>query len=86
MVSTQLPRSQKLGERDSLQSVGNPHASHQQMYDVDFIQWIEKTAELLKQGKFAELDIDSLVEEIESLGRSERNALKSNLSVLLTHY
>lgn len=85
MASTQLPRSQKLGERDSLQSVNDPHASHQQMYDVDFIQWIEKTAELLKQGKFAELDIDSLVEEVESLGRSEKNALKSNLSVLLTH-
>ncbi|WP_299404663.1 DUF29 domain-containing protein [Acaryochloris sp. IP29b_bin.148] len=85
MAGTQLPRSQQLGKSGSLKSVKDPHASHQQMYEVDFIQWIETAAELLKRGKFGELDIHNLVEELESLGRSEKNALKSNLSVLLAH-
>ena len=73
MASTQLPRSQELGERNSLQSVDDPHASHQQVYEVDFLQWIETAAELLKQGKFDDLDIHNLVEEVGSWGRSEKN-------------
>ncbi|MEO0375418.1 MAG: DUF29 domain-containing protein [Cyanobacteria bacterium P01_A01_bin.17] len=59
--------------------------SHQQIYETDFVEWIDKAAKLLKQGKFDELDIENLVEEVESLGRSEKNALRSNLRVLLMH-
>jgi len=55
------------------------------MYEVDFVEWIDQATELLRQGKFSELDIENLIEEVESLGRSEKNALKSNLSVLLMH-
>lgn len=62
-----------------------PATSHQKMYDTDFVQWIDQAAELLKQGKFDELDIVNLIDEVESLGRSEKNALKSNLRVLLMH-
>jgi len=39
----------------------------------------------LKKGDFTKLDIDNLIEEIESLGRSEKRALKSYLEVLLMH-
>ena len=62
-----------------------PTTPHQQLYDADFMQWIDRAAQLLKQGKFNELDLENLIEEVESLGRSEKNALKSNLSVLLMH-
>lgn len=55
------------------------------MYDTDFIRWIEQAATLLEQGQFDKLDIENLIDEVESLGRSEKNALKSNLSVLLMH-
>lgn len=77
MTSTQLPSAERSGEGGCL--------SHQQIYETDFVEWINKTAELLKQGKFSELDIENLIEEVESLGRSEKNALKSNLSILLMH-
>ena len=63
-----------------------PPKAHQQMYEADFVEWIEKAAELLKQGKFDELDIGNLIEEVESLGRSERKAVKSNLRVLLNAF
>lgn len=58
---------------------------HEETYETDFVEWTEQAAVLLKQGKFSELDIENLIEEVESLGRSEKNALRSNLRVLLMH-
>ncbi|MBD2294827.1 DUF29 domain-containing protein [Anabaena sphaerica FACHB-251] len=55
------------------------------LYNEDFYLWIETTAKLLKNGNFAEIDLTNLIEEIESMGRSEKRALKSNLLVLLMH-
>lgn len=55
------------------------------LYNKDFYLWTQATAELLKEGKFNELDIPSLVEELESMGRSEKRELKSRLIVLLMH-
>jgi hypothetical protein len=55
------------------------------LYEEDFFLWLETTALLLKEGKFNELDIANLVEEIESMGRSEKRSITSNLDVLLMH-
>ncbi|TAF10118.1 MAG: DUF29 domain-containing protein [Nostocales cyanobacterium] len=55
------------------------------LYNEDFYLWIETTAKQLKNGKFAEIDLTNLIEEIESMGRSEKRALKSNLLVVLMH-
>ena len=55
------------------------------LYDQDFYLWIETTAKQLKEGRFAEVDLANLIEEIESMGRSEKRALESNLVVLLMH-
>ncbi|MGB7413687.1 MAG: DUF29 domain-containing protein [Thermosynechococcaceae cyanobacterium] len=60
-------------------------AAHLQMYDRDFIQWVDHAAELLKQGRFDELDLENLIDEVECLGRSEKHALTSNLRILLMH-
>jgi hypothetical protein len=55
------------------------------IYDRDFNLWIITTAELLREGRLAELDVANLLEEIETMGRSEKSALKSNLVVVLWH-
>ena len=55
------------------------------LYDRDFYLWTETTAKLLAQRKFSEVDIVNLVEEIKTLGRSEKRELKNRLIVLLTH-
>lgn len=55
------------------------------LYEQDFCLWIETTANLLKKGQFSELDIENLVEEIESMSRSEKNALESNLIIVFLH-
>lgn len=55
------------------------------IYERDFYLWTEVTANLLHNGRFEEVDIGSLIEEIESIGRSEKRELKSRLVVLLMH-
>jgi hypothetical protein len=55
------------------------------LYAQDYQLWLEYTVDLLKNKKFLELELENLIEEIESMGRSEKNALRSNLRVLLMH-
>ncbi|MDJ0557476.1 MAG: DUF29 domain-containing protein [Microcoleaceae cyanobacterium MO_207.B10] len=62
-----------------------PEKIPQNLYDRDFLLWTEKTANLLKAGKLSEIDIANLIEEIESMGRSEKRELKNHLIVLLMH-
>lgn len=54
-------------------------------YDRDFMLWIDATVQLLKERRFAELDLENLIEEVEDLGRSNKSALRSNLIVVLLH-
>ncbi len=54
-------------------------------YDTDFYGWTQEQAALLKAGRLSELDIDNLLEEVETMGRSEKRELDSRLTVLLAH-
>jgi hypothetical protein len=55
------------------------------LYERDFEAWAFEQACLLRQGRFAELDVRNLAEEVEDMGRSEARALRSELSQLLAH-
>ncbi len=55
------------------------------LYDGDFALWLEDVATKLRSRDFDHLDIDNLVEEIESLGRSDKKELKSRLITLIAH-
>jgi hypothetical protein len=55
------------------------------LYEQDFHLWIEQTIQKLKKREFESLDIEHLIEELTDLGKSEKNALKSNLTILLAH-
>ncbi len=52
------------------------------LYDRDFLVWIEKTVEELKTQNFAALDLEHLIDEVESLGKREKRELKSRLITL----
>ena len=54
-------------------------------YDKDVILWSEQQARLLRAGRFAELDIEHLADEIEDVGKSEKRELASRMAVLLAH-
>ena len=62
-----------------------PVKTQTKLYEQDFCLWIETTANLLKEGQYSQLDIENLVEEIETMGKSEKNALESNLIVVFLH-
>ncbi len=55
------------------------------LYEQDYHLWLVHTAKLVAENRFAEIDLVSLAEEIEDMGRSEKRAIKSNLRVLLAH-
>lgn len=55
------------------------------LYDLDYPTWAAKTAELLREGRFSELDLDHLVEELDDMGKSQRHELVSRLRILLAH-
>ena len=55
------------------------------LYERDFYAWIQTTVKILKQRKLDQLDITNLIEEIDSMGRSEKKELKTRLIVLIEH-
>ncbi len=59
------------------------------LYDVDFYAWTSEQAEVLRKaahgGSNEPLDFENLAEEIESLGKSDKRALKSEISRIIHH-
>ncbi len=55
------------------------------LYETDFHAWSLDQASHLKKKEFNMLDFDHLIEEIETLGISDQNALKSHIANILTH-
>ena len=55
------------------------------LYDDDVIAWAEQQAALLRAGRWSELDIDNIAEEIEDVGKSEKRELQSRLALLIAH-
>ncbi|WP_363929409.1 DUF29 family protein [Thiocapsa sp.] len=45
------------------------------LYRGDFCAWVEAQAALLGHGRLQDIDSDLLAEELEAIGRRERNAL-----------
>jgi len=54
-------------------------------YDTDFHRWTREQARALATRNLAHLDIANLLDEVESVGCSQRTALASHLCVLLVH-
>lgn len=54
-------------------------------YETDVIAWANEQAALLRAGKFSEIDIVNIAEEIEDVGKSEKRELASRMAVLLSH-
>ncbi len=55
------------------------------LYDTDYQLWLAQTVAQLKAQNFSSLDLENLIEEIESLGRSQKHAISSYLMRLCEH-
>jgi hypothetical protein len=56
-----------------------------ELYKTDFHAWTLKAAELIRQHRFDEVNTDDLAEELDSMGKRERNEIANRLVVLLAH-
>ncbi len=56
-----------------------------QLYDEDFAVWTEEVGRLLREKRFEEVDVEHVAEEIEDMGKSQRNEVLSRLTLIITH-
>jgi hypothetical protein len=56
-----------------------------QLYETDPTLWLEKTIECLKSDRLDQLDIENLIEELEDLGKRDRNKAVSLLEQIIRH-
>lgn len=54
-------------------------------YETDLIAWLYNQANLLRNRDYEKIDTIHLMEEIESLGNSEKSKLESHFMILLLH-
>ncbi|MBC7969153.1 MAG: DUF29 domain-containing protein [Verrucomicrobia bacterium] len=55
------------------------------LYEADFYAWTQEQVRLLRHQQWNQIDLPNLIEEIESLGKQQRQELRDRLSVLLEH-
>ncbi|MEO7494369.1 MAG: DUF29 domain-containing protein [Massilia sp.] len=55
------------------------------LYEQDFQRWLEAQAAHLRARQFALLDLENLVEEIETMAGNQRRELKHRLETLMMH-
>lgn len=55
------------------------------LYERDLNLWLEIAIAQLKSGKFHDLDVENLIEELEGLAGRDRRELKNRLTTLLEH-
>ncbi|MGI9275123.1 MAG: DUF29 domain-containing protein [Endozoicomonas sp.] len=55
------------------------------LYDTDFYSWTQRQAELIRDGRLPGLDLENILEEIESMGRNDYRVLQSRIALVLMH-
>ena len=62
-------------------SIPNPSP----LYNLDYNLWIDTTITQIKERNFDLVDWDNMLEELESLGKSDKRELRNRLTVLIEH-
>jgi hypothetical protein len=55
------------------------------LYDTDLACWIDQQMKYLKNKQFDQLDIENLLEEMESMGKTEPRTIRSYFVILIAH-
>lgn len=59
--------------------------SQENLYEQDYLGWLEQQKQVLSTRKWENLDSEHLFEELEGMSRSEHRQLQNRLIVLLVH-
>jgi hypothetical protein len=57
-----------------------------QLYEQDFYAWAKIQAGLLRAGRYADLDLEHLIEEVDDLGESLRRSVRSRIRTIIEHF
>ena len=55
------------------------------IYQTDFQAWTKEQIEILRNQEWHKLDLENLIEEIDTLGRQQRQELRNRLAILMGH-
>ena len=55
------------------------------LYELDYYLWIEDVLKKIQEKRWDEMDWGNLWEEIDDMGKSQKQRLTSNLRILLMH-
>jgi hypothetical protein len=55
------------------------------LYEDDLYAWSRRQAELLRQRRFDDLDLDHLIEEVEDVGASLYRSVRSRIRTIIEH-
>ena len=55
------------------------------LYASDFHLWAKETAQLLRERRFEDIDLEALIEEVEGLARADEHAIESQMERLIEH-
>jgi hypothetical protein len=55
------------------------------VYETDFYSWALEQGALLRDRRFAELDVENLIDEVEALARGAAKELRHRYATLLAH-
>jgi len=64
----------------AIATINNQPLNNQSLlYETDFYAWTQTQVELMKHGNLNALDIANLMEEIQSLGKQQKQELRNRL-------
>jgi Domain of unknown function DUF29 len=69
----------------TFRSGGDKRLAHRDLYAQDFYAWVQATTALIQAGQWEDIDQETLVEEVASLGINQKHALGSHLRNLVMH-
>ncbi|MGB5917085.1 MAG: DUF29 domain-containing protein [Phormidesmis sp.] len=73
------------GHLEMASPIPNVLTDPKSLYETDFYAWTQRQALLLRDRQWQQIDLDNVIEEIESLGRQQRQELRNRLAVLIGH-
>ena len=56
-----------------------------ELYEEDFYAWTKAQTDLLRAGRFADLDLEHLIEEFDDLGESLKRSVRSRIRTIIEH-
>jgi hypothetical protein len=80
-----LGNRRQVDRREAGRMIQRAALTHSRLYETDETAWLDAMAELIRQGRWDELDYPHLAEYLTDMARRDRREVESRLATLLTH-